>query len=100
MNIARAIECYESHLRWAVLPRLRPGLRVIHVAPPWIEVPPMGYGGTEIVVERIAIGQQELGMDVTVLCRPGSTVPGAVHLAPSREEWRDHLAQLRHDEIE
>jgi glycosyltransferase involved in cell wall biosynthesis len=100
MNIASAIECYDLHIRRAVLPRLRPGLRVIHIAPPWIEVPPAGYGGTEIVVERVAIGQQELGMDVVVLCRPGSTVPGAVHIAPGRQEWRGHLARLRHDEIE
>ncbi len=96
MNIGSAIRLYESYAKRAVLPRLRPGLRIVHVAPPWIEVPPIKYGGTEVVVERVAIGQQELGLNVAVLCRPGSTVPGAVHLA--RAEWtaereRYHEAQ-------
>ena len=100
MDTTSAIQCYKSYARLAVLPRLRPGLRVVHVAPPWIEVPPAGYGGTEIVAERVAIGQQKLGMEVAVLCRPGSTVPGAVHIAPASHEWRNHLAQARHDEIE
>ena len=100
MNIGSAIRLYESYAKRAVLPRLRPGLRIVHVAPPWIEVPPMKYGGTEVVVERVAIGQQELGLNVAVLCRPGSTVPGAVHFAPRKQEWGEHLAQMRHDEIE
>src|SRR5712691_1288470 len=100
MNIGSAIQFYESYAKQVVLPRLRSGLRIVHVAPPWIEVPATGYGGTEIVVERVAIGQQRLGLSVAVLCRPGSTVPGAVHIAPQEQEWRQHLAQLRHDEIE
>jgi len=100
MNIGSAIRLYESYAKRAVLPRLRPGLRIVHVAPPWIEVPPIKYGGTEVVVERVAIGQQELGLNVAVLCRPGSTVPGAVHFAPRKQEWGEHLAQMRHDEIE
>ncbi len=100
MNIDRAIEYYETYAKQDVLPRLRPNLRIVHVAPPWIEVPPTRYGGTEIVVERVAIGQQELGLNVTVLCRPGSTVPGSIHIAPQKQEWRMHLAQMRHNEIE
>jgi len=100
MNIERAIQYYESYAKQVVLPRLRSNLRIVHVAPPWIEVPPKRYGGTEIVVERVAIGQQELGLNVAVLCRPGSTVPGSVHLAPQKQEWRMHLAQNRHNEIE
>ncbi|MBV9020160.1 MAG: glycosyltransferase [Chloroflexi bacterium] len=100
MNIGSAVQYYESYAKQVVLPRLRSGLRIVHIAPPWIEVPPIKYGGTEIVVERVAIGQQELGLNVAVLCRPGSTVSGAVHLAPQEQEWRQHLAHLRHDEIE
>ena len=100
MNIDNVVQLYESYAQRMVLPRLRSSLRIVHVAPPWIEVPPRGYGGTEIVVERVAIGQQELGLNVVVLCRPGSKVPGAVHLAPQKQEWRMHLAQMMHDEIE
>lgn len=100
MDIGSAVQLYKSYAKGVILPRLRSGLNIVHIAPPWIEVPPKGYGGTEIVVERVAIGQQELGLNVAVLCRPGSTVPGAVHLAPQKQEWKKHLAQLRHDEIE
>src|SRR5947209_10418871 len=100
MNIDSAVQYYESYAKQVVLPRLRSALRIVHVAPPWIEVPPIRYGGTEIVVERVAVGQQQLGLNVAVLSRPGSTVPGAVHIAAQRREWRQHLAQSRHDEIE
>ena len=100
MNIDSAVQYYESYAKQVVLPRLRSGLRIVHVAPPWIEVPPIRYGGTEIVVERVATGQQKLGLNVAVLCRSGSTVPGAVHIVVQRREWRQQLAQSRHDEIE
>jgi glycosyltransferase involved in cell wall biosynthesis len=49
-----------------------PSLRVALVAPPWIAVPPPGYGGIETVVAQLARGLVDRGHDVTLLAAPGS----------------------------
>lgn len=51
--------------------RLAP-LRVTVVAPPWIPVPPSGYGGIEAVVDLLCEALVERGHDVTLFAAPGS----------------------------
>jgi glycosyltransferase involved in cell wall biosynthesis len=51
--------------------RLRIGL----LAPPWLPVPPIGYGGTEAVVDRLARGFQQAGHHVVLFAAPGSSCP-------------------------
>jgi glycosyltransferase involved in cell wall biosynthesis len=41
-------------------------LRIAEICPPWIAVPPTGYGGIEWVVALIADGLAEAGHDVTL----------------------------------
>ena len=36
-------------------------LRIALIAPPWLPVPPPAYGGTEAVVDRLAIGLRRAG---------------------------------------
>ena len=48
--------------------RLRIGL----VAPPWLTVPPVGYGGTERVIALLADGLVARGHDVTLFAAAGS----------------------------
>jgi glycosyltransferase involved in cell wall biosynthesis len=50
----------------------RAALRVALVAPPFIPVPPLGYGGTERVVAALAEGLVAQGHDVTLYAAPGS----------------------------
>jgi len=67
---------------WAELPRLSvPGtiprlasgpLRVAMLAPPWISVPPSGYGGVESVVSALTEALVRQGHAVTLFCAPGS----------------------------
>jgi len=45
---------------------LRP-LRIAMVAPPWFEIPPVGYGGTESVVGNLVNGLVERGHHVTLI---------------------------------
>jgi glycosyltransferase involved in cell wall biosynthesis len=71
---------------------LSPGtpLRVALIAPPWLSVPPDGYGGIEQVVYLLATQLQARGHDVTVFGRQGSTGElDVVPLAP--QSWSDHL---------
>lgn len=42
------------------------------VAPPWIAVPPRGYGGTETVVSTLTEELVSRGHTVTLFCAPGS----------------------------
>jgi len=47
-------------------------LRIALLAPPWIPVPPTGYGGVESVVGLLADALHEAGHEVTLLAGPGS----------------------------
>jgi glycosyltransferase involved in cell wall biosynthesis len=48
------------------------------LAPPWISVPPPGYGGVESVVSVLTEGLVQRGHDVTLFCAPGSASSATV----------------------
>ena len=50
-------------------------MRIGLIAPPWVPIPPTGYGGTEVVVDNLARGLQELGHDVRLFTVGESTCP-------------------------
>lgn len=56
-----------------------PALRVAMVAPPWITVPPPGYGGTETVVALLCEALVARGHDITLFAAPGSRSTADVH---------------------
>jgi glycosyltransferase involved in cell wall biosynthesis len=47
-------------------------MRIAMLAPPWIAVPPPGYGGIEYVVALLCDALVERGHDVELFCAPGS----------------------------
>ena len=47
-------------------------MRVAMLAPPWIPVPPPGYGGIERVLALLCDALVEQGHDVELFCAPGS----------------------------
>jgi glycosyltransferase involved in cell wall biosynthesis len=54
-------------------------LRIGMLAPPWIPVPPPGYGGIEEVVALLTDALVEHDHDVELFCAPGSTSKANVH---------------------
>lgn len=48
-------------------------MRIAQVAPPWLAVPPKGYGGIELVVSLLADGLVERGHDVTLFATGDSS---------------------------
>jgi glycosyltransferase involved in cell wall biosynthesis len=46
--------------------------RIAMLAPPWIPIPPPGYGGIEYVVALVTDALVERGHDVELFCAPGS----------------------------
>jgi glycosyltransferase involved in cell wall biosynthesis len=47
-------------------------LRIAMLAPPWIAIPPTGYGGVETVVADLTEALVDRGHEVTLFCAPGS----------------------------
>jgi len=54
-------------------------LRIAVVAPPWIPVPPPGYGGIEAVVALLCDELAARGHDTTLFAAPGSSSRAHVH---------------------
>lgn len=70
---------------------VREPLRIAMLAPPWISVPPAGYGGVESVVSVLTEALIQRGHAVTLFCAPGSL---------SSAEVVTLLDDLHPDEIE
>jgi len=66
-------------------------LKIAMLAPPWIEIPPPGYGGIEQVVALLAPALIERGNEVTLFAAPGTR---------SRAEVLSPLESPHPDEIE
>jgi hypothetical protein len=49
-------------------------MRVAQIAPPWIPVPPVTYGGTELVVAELARGLREKGLEVWLFASGDSKI--------------------------
>jgi glycosyltransferase involved in cell wall biosynthesis len=66
-------------------------MRVAVLAPPWIPVPPPGYGGIEQVIDLLAAELTQRGNDVTLFAAPGTR---------SRAQVQSPLEGPHPDEIE
>ncbi len=58
-------------------------LRIVQLAPPWFPIPPVGYGGIELVVNDLTNGLAALGHDVFLIA-PGDSRTSA-RLIPNVE---------------
>ncbi len=77
-------------------------MRIAHIAPPWIAIPPKNYGGTEIVIYNLVEAEVAQGHDVTLFA-PGDTRTSAelISFFPKSllEEgvpWQGHLKAYYH----
>ena len=50
-------------------------MRIGIISPPWLPVPPEGYGGTEFFLDRLAQGLQRAGHDIRLFTTGDSTCP-------------------------
>ena len=60
------------------------------LAPPWIPVPPPGYGGIEQVIALLAAELTERGHAVTLFAAPGTRSSAEV-LTPLERPHPEHL---------
>jgi glycosyltransferase involved in cell wall biosynthesis len=86
-------------------------MKIAEIAPPWIALPPTGYGGIELVVSLLASGLQERGHSVSLFAADGShseadvispLPPAGTELIgdPWFEAYHAVVAHLRADEFD
>lgn len=92
-------------------------MRIGVIAPPWAPIPPVLYGGIEVIVDQLATGFQDAGHDVLLFTtgdatcavprrhhldqaegrRIGYTAPELRHVLAAYDVMRDWGADLVHD---
>ncbi len=77
-------------------------MKIAHIAPPWLPIPPKDYGGTEIVIYNLVEEQVARGQDVTLFA-PGDTKTSAKlvsffpkSLVGEGVPWQGHLKAYYH----
>jgi glycosyltransferase involved in cell wall biosynthesis len=65
-------------------------MRIALIAPPFIEIPPRGYGGTELFIANLACELHARGHDVTVYGNGDSRLPCRVRWRYAHAEWPLH----------
>ena len=77
-------------------------MKIVHIAPPWIRIPPKNYGGTEAVIANLVNEQVAEGHDVTLLA-PGDAKTSASlksffpqSLIETGVPWQGHLKAFYH----
>src|SRR5579859_2496276 len=77
-------------------------MKIAHIAPPWITIPPKNYGGTEIVLYNLVEEQVAQGHDVTLFA-PGDARTSARlisffprSLIDAGVPWQGHLKAYYH----
>jgi glycosyltransferase involved in cell wall biosynthesis len=69
-------------------------LRIAMVAPPWYELPPIGYGGLEVIVAALIDGLVECGHEVTLFGAGNRTGTRAKFVSTTGELQYPRLGEL------
>ncbi len=62
-------------------------MRLAHIAPPWIPVPPLTYGGTELVVDLLVRGLRQRHLEIMVFCSGDSRLAPPIAGPFPRSFW-------------
>ena len=75
------------------------GLKIAMLAPPWLPIPPPGYGGIESVIDSLCHALVGRGHDVALFAAPGSEAACPVHTVldlPPPHEIGKAMHEARH----
>jgi glycosyltransferase involved in cell wall biosynthesis len=67
------------------------------IAPPWLKIPPQGYGGVEIVIDSLVKEYVKLGVDVEVFGVGDHPLHGAKVHAVTKSEQFTHIMKPMYD---
>ncbi len=86
---------------WVRPPKLEPwgpeSMRIAEVAPPWLAIPPKGYGGIEWVVALLADGLVERGHDVTLYATGDSATKAKLEYVFAEAPGPKHINDIYMD---
>lgn len=74
-------------------------MRILQLAPPWFPVPPLRYGGTELVMSALTDQLVDNGHQVTLLASGGSVTRAelrTVYATPPTEQLGDAFVEIPH----
>jgi glycosyltransferase involved in cell wall biosynthesis len=77
-------------------------MKIAHIAPPWLTVPPVNYGGTETVLANLIEEQVALGHEVTLLAPADAETSARLvsffprSLINTGVPWQAHLKAFYH----
>jgi glycosyltransferase involved in cell wall biosynthesis len=74
-------------------------MRIAEIAPPWLAVPPYGYGGIEWVVSLLADGLAEAGHEVTLFATGDSTTKARLDFAIDKAPGPEHINDVWYDTL-
>jgi glycosyltransferase involved in cell wall biosynthesis len=74
-------------------------VRIAQVAPPWVSVPPAGYGGLELVVAYLADGLADKGHDVTLFATGDSSTKARLESFFETAPGPGFINSLYHDTV-
>jgi glycosyltransferase involved in cell wall biosynthesis len=74
-------------------------VRIAQVSPPWVCVPPKGYGGIEWVVSLLADGLVDRGHDVTLFATGDSRTKARLEYVFERAEGPSAINSIWHDTV-
>lgn len=74
-------------------------MKIAEIAPPWLAVPPFGYGGIEWVVAALADGLVEHGHEVTLFATGDSQTKATLEYAFPEAPGPRHINSLWHDAV-
>jgi glycosyltransferase involved in cell wall biosynthesis len=77
-----------------------PWMRIAQVSPPWLAVPPKGYGGIEWVVALLADGLSESGHDVTLFATGDSTTKAKLEYIFAEAPGPAAINDIWHDSVQ
>lgn len=69
-------------------------LKVAIIAPPWLAIPPKGYGGIEAVVDGLVKGLVKLGVDVELFAVEGTEVPKSAKIHTLYKDEQYHYIAM------
>jgi glycosyltransferase involved in cell wall biosynthesis len=74
-------------------------VKIAEVAPPWLAIPPKGYGGIEWVVSLLADGLIERGHDVTLVATGDSKTRARLEAFFEQAPGTRHINSIWHDAV-
>src|SRR5438270_2725825 len=75
-------------------------MRIAEVAPPWLAVPPSGYGGLEWVVSLLTDGLVARGHDVTLFATGDSSTTAHLESVLDRAPGPGFVNSIPHDVLQ